>query len=206
MGFGLAESAVLGFSKGFTQAEAFRSGRFEDIPFKKMRPRLTEILRLLGVLGQSEIVDQKMVASESEIGFGSLVRCSLSRLNAKGTLECTGQFMPKAFREEISANLKTCAQTYLSELPPSMRLVLMLGTTDSYINGCRNVVRSLYGANFAVIDEVSYRTGDIVWVHASHPSPLNGHHGRWLAGDPSTQAGRKQILAMAGVRSSGALG
>jgi hypothetical protein len=64
----------------------------------------------------------------------------------------------------------------------------MLGTTDSYSNGCRNVVRSLYGASFSNIDEVSYRTGDVVWVHASHPSPLNGHHGPWVAGDPSTQS------------------
>ena len=197
---------ILGFSKGFTQAEAFRSGRFEDIPFKKMRPRLTEVLRLLGVLGQSEIVDQKMVASESEIGFGSLVRCSLSRLNAKGALECTGQVMAKAFVEEISANLKTCARTYLGDLPSSVRLVLLLGTTDSYITGCRTVVRSLYGTRFSDIDDVSYRTGDVVWVHASHPSPLNGHHGPWMAGDPSTKAGRKQTLAKAAVRSSGALG
>ncbi|MGZ5121053.1 MAG: hypothetical protein ACXWCK_33715 [Burkholderiales bacterium] len=63
---------ILGFSKGFTQANAFRSGRFEDIPFKDMRTRLTEELRLLGVIGSSEAVDQKMVASETEIGFGSL--------------------------------------------------------------------------------------------------------------------------------------
>jgi hypothetical protein len=196
---------ILGFSKGFTQADAFRSGRFEDIPFKKMRPRLTDVLRLLGVLSKTEIVDQKMVASETEIAFGSLVRCSLSRLNANGALECTGQVMPKAFLEEISANLKTCAQTYLRDLPSSVRLVLMLGTTDAYIKGCRNVVRSLYGPTFSDIDEVSYRTGEVVWVHASHPSPLNGHHGPWMTGDPSTKPGRKQNLAAAAVRSSGAL-
>jgi hypothetical protein len=196
---------ILGFSKGFTQADAFRSGRFEDIPFKKMRPRLTEVLQLLGVLRKSETVDQKIVASESEIGFGSLVRCSLSRLNTKGALECTGQVMPEAFAEEISANLMTCAQTYLGEPPASVRLVLMLGTTDAYIKGCRSVVRSLYGPAFSEIDEVSYRTGEIVWVHASHPSPLNGHHGSWMAGDPSTKPGRKQNLAIAAVRSSGAI-
>jgi hypothetical protein len=196
---------ILGFSKGFTQANAFRSGRFEDIPFKKMRPRLTEVLRSLCLLGKAEIVDQKMVASESEIGFGSLVRCSLSRLNAKGVLECTGQIIPKAFVEEISTNLKTCAQTYLGNLPSSIRLVLLLGTTDSYIKGCRNIVRSLHRTTFSDIDEVSYRTAGIVWVHASHPSPLNGHHGPWITGDPSTKPGRKQNLAMAAVRSSGVL-
>src|ERR1019366_3624459 len=95
------EILVLGFSKGFTQANAFRSGRLEDIPFKNMRTRLTEELRLLGVLSATETVDQKIVATETKFAFGSLVRCSLSRLNVKGKLACTGEVMPKAFTEEI---------------------------------------------------------------------------------------------------------
>jgi hypothetical protein len=85
------------------------------------------------------------------------------------------------------------------------RLVMMLGTTDSYIKGCCSVVRSLHGATFSDIDEVSYRTGDVVWVHASHLSPLNGHHGPWMAGNPSTKPGRKQVVAKAAVRLSGAI-
>jgi hypothetical protein len=32
---------------------------------------------------------------------------------------------------------------------------------------------------------------------------LNGHHGNWMAGDPSTKPGRKQNLAAAAVRLSG---
>jgi hypothetical protein len=107
---------LLGFSKGFTQADAFRTGRFEDIPFKDMRPRLTEELRLLGIIGKTETVDQKMVATEAEIGFGSFVRCSLSRTNKMGKLVCTGEVMPKAFAEEIAVNVETCARTYLAEL------------------------------------------------------------------------------------------
>jgi hypothetical protein len=87
----------------------------------------------------------------------------------------------------------------------SVRLVLMLGTTDAYIKGCRSLVHSLYGPAFSDIDEVSYRTADVVWVHASHPSPLNGHHRDWMTGDPSTKPGRKQNLALAAVRSSGIL-
>ena len=61
------------------------------------------------MIGSSETVDQKMVASETEIGFGSLVRCSLSRINKKGVLACTGEGMPKAFTEEISKNLRISA-------------------------------------------------------------------------------------------------
>lgn len=193
---------ILGFSKGFTQANAFRSGRFEDIPFKDMRTRLTEEMRMLGVIGKLETIDQKMVATEAKLGFGSLVRCSLSRINKKGVLACTGEVMPKAFSEEISSNLKTCAKTFLGDLPPSVRLVLMLGTTDSYIEGCREVVRSLHSPGFAEINEVSYRTGDVVWVHVSHPSGLNGHHPTWMAGDQSTTPGKKRNLAIEAIRLS----
>lgn len=194
---------VLGFSKGFTQANAFRSGRFEDIPFADMRTRLTEEMRLLGVIGRSERIDDKMVATETEIGFGSLVRCSLSRVNKDGVLACTGEVMPKAFSEEIFESLKTCAKAFLGDLPSSVRLVLMLGTTDSYIKGCRNVVRSIYGARYSEIDEVSYRTGDVIWVHVSHPSRMNGHHAAWMAGDVTTMPGRKQNLAITAIAKSG---
>jgi hypothetical protein len=196
---------ILGFSKGFTQANAFRSGRFEDIPFKDMRTRLTAELRLLGVIGKWETVDQKMVASETEIGFGSLVRCSLSRINKEGELACTGEVMPKAFIEEISTSLRMCTKTFLGDLPSSVRLVLLLGTTDSYIKGCHGIIRSMYGSHFSEINAVSYRTGDVTWVHVSHPSGLNGNHPAWMAGDPFTKPGRKRDLAIQAVRSSGAI-
>jgi len=118
---------VLGFSKGFTQADAYRIGRFEEIPFKDMRPRLAEVLRLLGVIGPTEFVDQKMVATETDLAFGSLIRCSLSRRNDKtGKYECTGQVMPKAFSEDVSTVVRQCASRFLLHLPDSVRLVLML--------------------------------------------------------------------------------
>jgi hypothetical protein len=197
------EILILGFSKGFTQAKAFQSGRFENIPFKDMRPRLTEILQLLGVMAATEIVDEKITATETKFAFGSLVRCSLSRINAKGELGCTGQVMPKAFTEEIASKVRKCSETFLNKLPDSVRLVLMLGTTDSYIDGCRGIIRGLHGAQFSEINVVSYRTGNVVWVHVSHPSGSNGHHKAWVAGDPTTKPGRKQNLALAAIRLSG---
>jgi hypothetical protein len=191
---------LLGFSKGFTQADAFRTGRFEDIPFKDMRPRLTEELRLLGIIGPSETVDQKMTATEAEMAFGSFVRCSLSRTNKCGKLVCTGEVMPKAFSEEISTKVETCAKTYLADLPSTLELVLLLGTTDAYIEGCRAIIRSLYRSNFSHINDVSYRTGRVTWVHISHPSGLNGHHNTWMAGDPATTPGRKRNLAIEAIQ------
>ena len=194
---------LLGFSKGFTQADAFRTRRFEDVPFKDMRTRLTEELQLLGIIGKSETVDQKMVSTEIEIGFGSFVRCSLSRINTKGKLVCSGEVMPKAFSEEIMVHVETCARTYLARLPATVKLVLLLGTTDTYMKGCRSIIQSLYGDGFAQINDVSYRTGDIVWVHVSHASRMNGHHSTWMSGDSSTKPGQKRNLAMDAIRLSG---
>jgi hypothetical protein len=195
---------VLGFSKGFTQANAYLSGRFEEIPFKDMRTRLSEMLRVLGLLSATEIVDKKMVPEERRFAFGSLVRCSLSRRNPKnGRFECTGQVMPKAFTEAISTVVRKCADTFLARLPVTVQLVLMLGTTDAYINGCRHLIRSLYSTTFGDINAVSYKAGNAVWVHVSHPSGLNGHHPVWMAGDPSTKPGHKRQLAIKAIEQSG---
>lgn len=199
------EVLVLGFSKGFTQARAARAGRFEDIPFKNMRPRLTEVLRTLGVLGPADEVDDRMVAGERRFAFGSLVRCSLSRLNpAKQAHECTGPIMPKAFVEREAAPIvRRCAETYLRDLPTNLKLVLMLGTGDAYIEGCRRTIRALHGREFVDVNAVAYRTGPVTWVHVSHPSGLNGHHPAWMRGDASEKQGCKRMLAIEAVTGAG---
>ncbi len=196
-GSAVPQVLVLGFSKGFTQAGAARSGRFEDVPFKGMRPRLTEVLRMLELIGPADAVDRRMAPGEERLAFGSLVRCSLSRYEAKTRRhECTGPIMAKAFREaEASPILRRCAETYLVGLPASVRLVLMLGTGDAYVEGCRRLVRSLRGGVFRDLNEIAYRSGDVTWVHASHPSRLNGHHPAWMAADPTTKQGRKRLMA-----------
>lgn len=191
---------VLGFSKGFTQATASRSGRFEDIPFKGMRPRLSETLHALGVLKPGQDVSRRMVTAEDEIAFGSLVRCSLSRYNSKSQRhECTGTIMPAAFVEEAASIVHRCAQTYLAVLPSSVRLVVMLGTADLYVKRCRELIGSIYPSGLEVINDVSYRTGGVVWVHASHPSGLNGHHASWMTGSRSDKQGQKKVLALEAV-------
>ena len=200
------EVLVLGFSKGFTQANAYKNKNFDRVPFDGMRPRLTEILQTLGLLGKHEIVDHRMVATEKQMAFGSLVRCSLSRWNEKPKkpkkpgYECTGEVILKAFTEAESAPIvHTCAKTYLSELPPSVRLVVMLGVDDLYIKHCKNLIRTISGKKPVDIKLVSYRTGKIAWVHASHPSPLNGWHTAWVSGPESAKSGAKRTQAQEAV-------
>ena len=187
---------VLGFSKGFTQADAYRTGRFNDVPFKKMRERLAASLRLLGLLENDIRIDDRFLPTEKEFGVGSLVRCSLSRLNAKtGKRECTGAVMPKAFTEDIASVVRRCAETFMTSLPTSVKTVIMLGTTDAYIQSCRTLVRSLYGAAFADINGVAYRTGTVVWVHVAHPSKMNGCHNDWMSAERTDTSGRKCLEA-----------
>ncbi|MBB4199647.1 hypothetical protein CCR94_07230 [Rhodoblastus sphagnicola] len=193
---------VLGFSKGFTQAGAYKTGKFENVPFKGMRPRLTEMLQALGLLQRGHAIDPTMRADEKDFAFGSLVRCSLARSNDDGRLECTGAVMPKAFSEEIASVTRGCAETYLTNLPSSVRLVLMLGTTDGYIKSCKKLIRSIHGSTYADINDVSYRAGGAIFVHVSHPSGLNGHHPKWMAGDMATPSGMKRKMAEAGVRAA----
>ena len=192
---------VLGFSKGFTQAGAYNSGVFEEIPFRGMRPRLTAALRRIGLLSQGETVESKFAASERDYAFGSLVRCSLSRLNAKtGKRECTGAVMPRAFSEEVSELVNRCAKRFLANLPSSVRVVVMLGTGDPYITGCKTVIRSLYGSGFRDINDVAYSTPGVTWVHIAHPSGLNGHFDNWMAGSDEHASGRKLTSALSALR------
>lgn len=199
---------VLGFSKGFTQANAYAQGDFDAVPFKGMRPRLTAALRAVGLLAAGETVDERMRHEEQNFAFGSLVRCSLSRrveefAMPNATYSCTGSVMPLAFREEVSRIVRVCAETYLGVLPRRLRLILMLGTTDNYIDACRNLVRSLHPTTFSTINSVSYASKGVTFCHISHPSPLNGHHSNWLASSRAMKPGRKREEAIEAVRLAG---
>jgi hypothetical protein len=83
--------------------------------------------------------------SKSAIGFGSLVRCSLvpSECQGRSGMYWTGNAESVCrgnFREppDVRPNPPGCSAA-------SVRLVVILGTTDAYIKGCRDVVWSLYG-------------------------------------------------------------
>lgn len=193
---------VLGFSKGFTQANAYANGNFEDIPFKGMRRRLTEMLQSLGVLPETDEVGGKFAPGEKDFAFGSLVRCSLARRDNSGKLGCTGPIMPKAFVEEVASVTRTCAETYLTKIPDRTKLVLMLGTADSYVGSCMALIRSLHPSTFGRLNSMSYRASGSVFVHVSHPSGSNGHHSAWMSGGAGTKSGAKRKQAEVGVQAA----
>lgn len=70
---------MLGFSKGFTQAKAYKNGDFDKVAFANFRERLKSVLVRLGILDDRTDIDTLFKAEQKLWAFGSLVRCSLCR-------------------------------------------------------------------------------------------------------------------------------
>jgi hypothetical protein len=190
---------VLGFSKGATQAGIYKKKRFEDIAFAGMRPRLTQALQAMGVLTDRETSDQKISDPESNVAFGSLIRCSVSRRDEKATAKsgtdvyaCTGPLISKSF-DEIPNIVRTCALTYLTSLPKSVRIVFFLGNTDSYVKNCQRLIQDMFPGDFFRFNSMAVKADGRFWIHLAHPSRLNGHFNDWLISNSG--AGTKRIEA-----------
>jgi hypothetical protein len=195
---------VLGFSKGATQVNIYQKGNFDDVAFGgRSRANLTAILQCIWLLKPEEHVDEKIKKDETEFAFGSLVRCSLARWNAKkSTYETSGALIKKSFAE-VHSILHTCTQAFLHPLPDRTRLIVMLGVDDGYIRECQKLIHKLYPANFRVINEVAYGTPQHIWVHLTHPSPGNGTRNQWLSGPVNSTSGRKRELALIAILDNG---
>lgn len=194
---------VLGFSKGSTQADVYANGRFEDVPFAKCRTRLASILRTLGLLGDTDNIDAKFTANEVDFAFASLVRCSLARWNDKSkSYQTSGAIIQQAFREPFPLSvIHNCIERFLSALPERLKLIVMLGIDDAYVENCRIVLSRLHTLHS--INDVSYTNGMVTWVHVAHPSRANVHLTTWLSGNPSQAAiARKRELAKNAVAAS----
>jgi hypothetical protein len=172
----------LGFSKGSTQADIYKEGKFEEVAFGgPARDRLDNVLKRVGLIPDTGHVTAEIENPNSDFSFGSLVRCSLTRETDKGTHASSGELILKSFRE-VSDVLDTCMEQYLTNLPKCTKLVLLLGVTDKYIDNCYEKIKRLY-PSVTRINSVSYGDSDRVFLHLTHPSPLNGHLSNWKAGN-----------------------
>lgn len=185
---------VLGFSKGANQNKVAERGNFDEIAFAGARHRLQAVLVALGLMPSDRSMDHLMTAREPEFGVASLVRCSFCKMKG-GECKTSGDVVPSAFTNpDTLAIIKRCAATHLKSLPPRVTRVLLLGTADAYIKKTRAVLAKFY-ADHASINEVAFRAGGALWVHAAHPSPGNGHFDSWLSGTAENASARKRILA-----------
>lgn len=189
------EVLVLGFSKGATQMAAASQANFDAVAFAGMRTRLTQVLDALGVGLQGQSIDEALTAKSKTLGAASLVRCGLS-LDVGGRLVTSGTIMPKALSSPATRGfMATCIQRHLDPLPESVRLVVLLGTTDAYMKGVRSLFADRF-PDYRTVNEVAFSAQSRLWVFAAHPSPANGEFQNWLTGSPSEGSGRKRHLAL----------
>jgi hypothetical protein len=152
------EYLVLGFSKGFTQAGMCNNKKFEDIAFAGMRKRLTQALQTMGVLSDSEHVTEKIDNPDSQIAFGSLIRCSVSRkdeesskASKQNTYSCTGPLITKSF-DEIPEIINNCTTKFLVGLPKSIKAVIFLSNSDKYVSNVQRILEKLFSESFKRIN------------------------------------------------------
>lgn len=176
------EILVLGFSKGCTQMNIYENGKFEDVAFGgPTRDRLDELLKRIELLGKKDHITNEICNPNSHFGFGSLVRCSLTREGHDGKHISSGKLVVKSFKE-IPKVLINCTDQYLSDLPNVTRIILMLGVTEQYIASCYNKLRKLY-PSLTSFNSVSYGDHERIFIHITHPSPANGHFEKWRKGN-----------------------
>lgn len=196
------EILVLGFSKGANQSRAAEQGDFDRIAFANARHRLQQVLQVLGVMPEGRDIDSLMTPKEARFGIASLVRCSFSKLK-DGKWKTSGDVIPSAFKDFDTLNIiRTCAAQHLGALPKSVRLVVLLGTDDRYIESTQALAKKLHG-DWKPLNPVAFTAGGALWVYATHPSPGNGYFKAWTEGPADEKSGRKRELVLEAMRQAG---
>ena len=189
------EVLVLGFSKGATQNRAADQCNFDRVAFAGARHRLQEILKVLRVMPPNRSIDQLMTSSEMTFGVASLVRCSFSKLK-DGAWKTSGDVIPTSFRGvDTMAIINTCAEQHLGSLPSGVKLVVLLGTDDRYIENTRKLIQKLH-SDWESINPVAFKAGGALWVYATHPSPGNGYFNAWVKGPADDKSGSKREMVL----------
>lgn len=185
---------VLGFSKGANQNKTAAEGDFDKVAFAKARHRLQDVLETLKLMPSDRNIDELMTAKEKVFGVASLVRCSFCKMKG-GTCKTSGDIIPSSFTNQSTLKIiQTCSSKYLGSLPSSIKLVVLLGTSETYIIKTKDLVRRLHN-DFEAINHVSFSAGGALWVYATHPSPGNGYFNAWVKNGADDQSGQKRILA-----------
>jgi hypothetical protein len=194
---------VLGFSRGQNQSHDRQP--FDQVAFHGMRPALGAILRRLELLGPGEGVDARMRSGERDFAFSSLIRCSIAQWDkSKVRYAKSGNAILKTcLKDPDSRPLATaCTEHFLAVLPERLRVVILLGNEDGYIEGCRELVSRLH-AHVRPINAVAYGDDRVTWIHTVHAKAQGSHLRDWLD-RPASEGGqgRKRELALQAIQSA----
>lgn len=125
---------LLGVSKGTTQCRALDTKPHDLVPFDGFRPKLTDALRLLGLLGSEEAIDGKIRIAEQDWAFGSMVRCALGLVDRRdGRISRSGTVVQRlAGMPETASWLVNCTSEFLSHLPDTLRVCSAIERQNVY--------------------------------------------------------------------------
>lgn len=172
---------ILGISKGNTQqsamAEHKSASSFDDVAFKGARQRLYQILSEVNLVQDGS--DDLFRESSEQIGWGSLIRCSLTGLNTKtNTFSGDSNFVLGAFdQKESSSIVENCIQQHVATLTERTKLIILLGNSNDYIKKTNRMFKGMFSDFYADAKYrgVTFSANQKHFIHLAHPSPLNGH-------------------------------
>ncbi len=132
---------LLGFSKGARQTNKILTMKHNEIPYKGFRPKLTDGLRILGLLAPYDTIDAHIRDDDPDWAFGSLVRCGLAKDGKK-----SGTIIPSSNKAgDHRSWIAKCTELYLGRLPERLQTVVLLSNaTNTLTNvsfGCANFIR-----------------------------------------------------------------
>lgn len=195
---------VCGFSKGTNQMKP--SLAFDDIPFAGGRRAVTTILTTLGLLTPGDTVDRHLVRQDGRFGFCSLVRCSLGTWNERTQRyeSSGGNILTKATSDlsEAGRIIDRCVEAAFRVLPAGLRLVVMFGNDDRYVEQCLERFRRVH-SDIAPVENsnMAYGNRRVRWVHTVHFKAQGGLVDEWAGIRPCSHSQpRKRDLAIRAVR------
>lgn len=193
---------ILGQSKGNGQRRVFALGEkaFDAVAFAGVRERVSAILDKIGISLDKANIDKHFSATETDIGFASLLRCSVS--DPKG--KTSGSPIIGAMNDpDADRWIDNCMHTWLFNLNPRLKLVVLFGLTPRYTRLVSAHLRRLHNQSYRRIDNVAVEAAGVTWVFVQHPSLISqNHYERWISPLPHAKRDAVRIHAERALQSS----
>lgn len=206
------EVLVLGFSKGPNQIRDIETSPHDDVAFKAGRANVGKILAHVGLMRPGNPaalraqVNTAISDRKGRFGWGSLIRCTVERLDPKKGWTSTGGKMIDGFladREFGRGVAENCASRFLGHLPAETKLIVMfgLGQKLGYVKSAFTAISRVRPGKWQEINEVAYSDGQITVVHVEHFKAQGKLIPDWMgrAGADRGKYGRQAREAIAAV-------
>ena len=201
---------VLGMSKGQTQANAivtaYHDGTFDQVAYQGFRSRLLRVIQEMGLMSGDKSIDRHLQADETEWGFASVLRCSLTAHDKNGTYSAKSSAVIQGMKTAARPFIISCIDEHLRPLSRRTKLVILLGNDNNYFTAIESTMAEIFSdyAKHPKLGPVVFRAGSRFYVHVAHPSRGNGWFEPFFSQPSNLQQGQKREEARQGI--SGALG